>query len=307
MSLEFKKITLEDQQLLQMKLRTLNCKLLNYNFTTLFIYRNLIHCKYALFEDFLIIKTFIRGKERFLFPVGNGDPEEAFNAINAYSFAKNGYCHFFQFCENNAKPLLKWADRIKEKGEIEYRFYENRGEFEYIYLTENLINLEGHKYKVKRNHVNHFLKNNSWSMEIIEENNLKEVINFSNEWDVNLNIKEDSLLYRENIALAEAFDHYFHLGIKGLLIRVNEKIVAFAIGNPLCDDTYQVLFEKADRNIHSSYAIINKEFARVIASDYTYINRAEDCGNEGLRKAKLSYNPYIIQQVFHIELNELMR
>lgn len=301
--LEFKKVTLEDQKLLSAKLKALNCKLLNYNFVTMFIYRNLIHFEYALFKDFLITKAHIQGTDRFLFPVGDGEIEEALDAIKEYAFSKGDHCHFFQFCEVNSEVILKWADALKKSENVDYRFYDVRGDFEYIYLGKDLMNLEGHAYKVKRNHVNHFLKNYQWSEEIIDEHNLPEVMEFSKEWNVKLQIDENSLLNRENQALDEAFKHYFELNVKGLLIRVEGKIVAFAIGNPLCEDTYQVIFEKADRDINGSYAMINKEFVRVIAPEYTYINRAEDCGNEGLRKAKLSYNPYCLQKVFHLELN----
>ncbi len=302
--LEFKKIGLEDQELLTEKLKALNCKLLNYDFVVMFIYRDLIHFEYALYKDWLIVKTFLQGEERFLFPVGRGDLEEVFQIIKDYSFQRQGNCHFFQFCDVNAKPILNWAKKIEESEKIQYNFYEVRGDFEYIYKTDDLINLEGHDLKPKRNHVNRFLKDNpNWTVENITARNIEEVVEFSKEWDIALEIEATSRLNWENIALDETLKHYFQLGLEGILLRVNGKIVAFSLGCPLCDDTYLTLFEKASREVQGSYAMINKEFARVVASDYIYINRAEDCGVEGLRKAKLSYNPDFLQKVYHLDIS----
>jgi hypothetical protein len=301
--LTFKKVTLADQDFLKEKLSVLNCKLLNYNFVVMFTYRNIVYFEYALYKEWLIIKATIHNEDRFLFPVGTGDLEEVFHLILDYSIQHQGNCHFFQFCEVNTEPLLAWVKKLEETGKIKYDFYDVRGDFEYIYRTQNLIHLDGHDYKSKRNHVNRFLKDYAeWSTERISPDNMDEVIAFSKEWDIALEITETSKLNLENIALYNTLEHYFELEVDGILLRVNGKVAAFSFGCPLCDDTYLTLFEKADRNIQGSYAMINKEFARLIAFRYTYINRAEDVGNEGLRKAKLSYNPCILQKVFHLDI-----
>ena len=301
--LQFKKITLEDKDLLTERLQKLNCKLLNYNFVVLFIYRDIIHFEYAISEDFLLLKVHIDGVDRFLFPVGNGNLPKVLDEIKEYAFSRNQVCHFLQFCEHNAPLLMEWADGVKQSENRDYKFYDVRGDFEYIYLAEKLIKLEGHEYKPKRNHVNHFLKHNQWGTEMINEQNMAEVIAFSQKWDNRKEVKSGSRLDWENRALQEIFDHYDALEIKGLLLRTEGKIVAFAVGCPLCDDTYLVLFEKGDSEVNGSYAMINREFVSQIAAGYTYINRAEDLGVEGLRKAKMSYNPEFLQKVFHLELS----
>ncbi|MDR2979253.1 MAG: phosphatidylglycerol lysyltransferase domain-containing protein [Bacteroidales bacterium] len=300
--LPFKKVTINDKALLMEKLEKLNCKLLNYNYIVQFIYRNIIHFEYALHRDFLIVKTMIAGREQFLFPVGDGDVEEVFEMIYNYALLKNGACYFFQFCENNASILAKWIEKFAVEKNVQYNLYEVRGEFEYIYNAETLRNLEGHDLKPKRNHINHFLKNYTWSEEEITTENLPEVIAFSQFWDMKKEIPKDSRLNYENIALAELFAHYWALDIHGLLIRVDGNVVAFSVGCPLCDNTYLVLFEKADWEINGAYPMINREFARHIAKNYAYINRAEDDGMEGLRKAKLSYQPEYLQKVFHLDI-----
>lgn len=300
--LTFKKIGIEDRPLILDKLRELNCKLLNYNYVVMFIYQEMIHFEYALYHDFLIVKTCIEGKEQFLFPVGDGYLFPVLDKIKEYAFAREQSCSFFQFCEDNAKPLLEWAGLITGNKELQYKFYEVRDEFEYIYLSENLIRLEGSAYKPKRNHVNHFLKHYIWTEERIDDHNIQEVIDFSKRWDARKEIGEKSRLNFENRALYKALEHYKELGIEGLLLKIDGKVVAFSIGCPLCEDTYLVLFEKGNWEINGSYAMINKEFVRVIASNYKYINRAEDGGVPGLRKAKLSYNPEYLQKVYHLDI-----
>ncbi|MDR3047495.1 MAG: phosphatidylglycerol lysyltransferase domain-containing protein [Bacteroidales bacterium] len=302
--LEFKPITIDDQQFLTERLVALDCKLLNYNFVTLFIYRNLIQFEYTMFHDFLIIKTTIQEHDCFLFPTGTGDRNAAFDAIKEYAFSKEDTCRFLQFCDHNAHFLKEWSKPLESQN-YSLNFYKVRGDFEYIYLTQNLIELQGHDYKVKRNHVNHFKNHYQWAIEPITKENLAEVIAFSKEWDVKLEIAQDSRLIWENIALDESFNNYFTLGLEGILMRAEGKIVAFSFGCPLCKDTYLVLFEKADRDTNGSYAMINQSFASTVGKNYLYLNRAEDCGNEGLRKAKLSYNPTELLEVWHLDIKKI--
>ena len=95
----------------------------------------------------------------------------------------------------------------------------------------------------------------------------------------------------EKRIIAYALEHRKSLGMVGGLIRVEGKVVAFTLGEPLTEDTFDVHFEKAYADIQGAYAIINREFARRELSAFTYINREEDMGIPGLRKAKLSYHP----------------
>ena len=106
----------------------------------------------------------------------------------------------------------------------------------------------------------------------------------------------------ENEALEEAFQYFDVLDLKGVILRVDHEIVAFSIGSLLNDDTLLVLFEKANRNVRGSYAMINKLFALELAKGYPYINRAEDGGIEGLRKAKQSYMPDYMNEVYHLTI-----
>jgi hypothetical protein len=302
--LRFKKIALEDCPALNEKLGKLNCKLLNYNSAVMFIYRNLICFEYAFSGDFLVTRTTFQGKRHYLFPVGDGDPRVILNQVKERELAEHDTCRFFQFCEHQVEPMLAWAKDLCLSENLSYTLYEVRDEFEYIYLTDELARLEGRDFKPKRNHVNHFLKHYTWTEEPISRDNLPEVISYSQQWKEEKAVDKTSRLLLEDIALQEALTHFEDLKLQGLLIRVGNDIVAFSLGCPLCADTFLVLFEEADRNINGAYAMINQRFAQTVAANYRYLNRAEDCGVEGLRKAKLSYHPHVLQEVFHLDLQK---
>jgi hypothetical protein len=299
--LVFKTVSLPDQNTLGKKLDSLDCNLLNYSFAVQFLYRKVINFQFAQYKNYIISKVSIKNKDYFLFPVGDGDIIEAFNAIKAYAFANQNKLRFFQFCSVNGETLVDWAESLKFEG-FSYHYYPSEDEFEYIYLTDALTELKGAALKPKRNHINYFEKQYVWSKEHIDSHNLSEVIAFSNKWDVDKEIASTSRMLLENQALQEAFIHFNDLNLKGILLRVNSQIVAFSIGCLLNNDTWLVLFEKADRNIRGAYAMINKLFAQEIAKGYTYINRAEDGGVPGLRKAKQSYMPDYLNEVYHLTI-----
>jgi hypothetical protein len=175
-----------------------------------------------------------------------------------------------------------------------------RKDYEYIYLSEELARLEGHLLKPKRNQINHFTQHNNWNFAHISKENIENVKHFNALWDANKTSSETSL-EKENIALEEAFNYFFELNMHCILLQIDAQIVAFSIGFPLNDDTFLILFEKADRTYKGAYAMVNKLFANEISKKHTYINRAEDAGVDGLRKAKLSYQPEYL-----IEVNELV-
>jgi hypothetical protein len=102
----------------------------------------------------------------------------------------------------------------------------------------------------------------------------------------------------ERQAIVFALEHFEELGLSGGILYANDKIVAFTFGMPINKETFGVHVEKADTTVEGAYAMINFEFANHIPETFTYINREEDLGIEGLRKAKLSYQPETILEKF---------
>ena len=133
--------------------------------------------------------------------------------------------------------------------------------------------------------------NPDWTYEPVTEENMNAVRRMNLEWNLASDDKQDELLSGEYCAVEQAMRHFGDLGLSGGLIRVGGRAVAFAIGDPLSDDTFLVHFEKAFADVQGAYQIINREFVKHNCEGYAFVDREEDAGVEGLRKAKLSYDP----------------
>jgi len=298
--LQFHPLDLKAQSQFSSFSQKFDCQLMNYSFAVLFLYRNVCQVKYAISDNFMLIKATQDEGTFFMFPIGEGNLPAFLDKVANETFNTQHSVRFYQFCNDYAPLLLQWAEEFCEKTGHQFQINSVRKDFEYIYSAEKLARLEGHLLKPKRNQINHFTKNNNWNFTHITKDIIEKVKHFNTLWDANKTSSEPSL-EKENIALKEAFNHFFDLNMQGVLLQIENEIVAFSIGFPLNDDTFLILFEKADRNCKGAYSMINKLFANEISKKYTYINRAEDAGVEGLRKAKLSYQPEYL-----IEVNELV-
>ena len=114
------------------------------------------------------------------------------------------------------------------------------------------------------------------------------------EWCKANNCHEQEALAAERQSLTYALNHFEQLGLTGGVLHVSGKIAAFTFGMPINNQTFDVCIEKANTEIEGAYTMINYEFVNHIPEQYIYINREEDLGIEGLRKAKMSYHPEIL-------------
>lgn len=177
-------------------------------------------------------------------------------------------------------------------GAFTYQPY--RDGFDYIYNTQDLIALSGRKYHGKRNHIASFQKTYHWHYEPITTANIEDCMRMNAEWERENLSRNPEGISEELAAVDRAFDHYFELGFTGGLIRVDGRVVAYTLGEQLTENTFCTHIEKAFADVRGAYPIINREFASHALSGYAFVNREEDMGEEGLRKAKLSYYPAIL-------------
>ncbi|MBQ7833740.1 MAG: DUF2156 domain-containing protein [Lachnospiraceae bacterium] len=174
---------------------------------------------------------------------------------------------------------------------------------DYIYEAESLGTLAGKKLHAKRNHINRFVENYpEWTYEEITDENLEECFAMARKWREQNKCDEDKEKSAEICVTLNALKMRKEIGLTGGLIRTREGVVAFSLGAPLTEDTFVVHIEKAFADIQGAYPIINREFVLHAAKGYRYINREEDLGEEGLRKAKMSYNPAILLEKGNVRL-----
>lgn len=172
-----------------------------------------------------------------------------------------------------------------------FSFTEDRDNEDYIYSVKDLAALSGKKYHGKRNHCSAFEKANQWTYEPMTDENAMECLVFSEKWLEENQEKLDSGTDQEFSAISRALGHFSYLGFVGGVLRVDGNICAYTFGEPINDQVFDCHVEKADSFIRGAYPMINREFARNSISDYQFVNREEDMGLEGLRKAKESYHP----------------
>jgi len=180
-----------------------------------------------------------------------------------------------------------------------FAFEPHRDFFDYIYLQADLAGLAGKKYHSKRNHISRFLKDQSdWSYREITPGDLDECLAMAGRWEALRADRDPKGLEQEARALRRVFAHYGDFGMQGGLLRVGGELAAFTVGEPLNKRAFATHFEKAYPDIPGAYQMINRCFAEQALGGYEFINREEDLGNEGLRRAKLSYHPAMLLEKF---------
>ena len=187
------------------------------------------------------------------------------------------------------------TEQLEEAMPGMFRFQLDRDASDYIYASQDLIHLAGRKFHGKRNHLARFQRSYNWSYEDITPENYADCKKIAHEWCVqNGGCGKEDGTDDETCAINMAFRSFEELKLSGGLLRVDGKPVAFTVGEEINPEVYLLHFEKALSGYEGLYAAINHEYAANHLENYRYINREEDLGIEGLRKAKLSYNPAIL-------------
>ena len=289
--MDFRKATLSDREEIEKYFNMTPRPSLEYSFTTLFLWQDQFNMEFCIEDGFLFIRSG-GTRKMYLFPIGSGDIKAAMAKI-----AEGGET-FYSLSE-------KQADLIKSEYPDKYTFSENRDMGDYIYKTEDLAHLKGKKLRAKRNHINKFTsENEDWTYEEITKANIGEVMAMHDRWCALAD--DEKGLKEETVAVKKALENYFELGFSGGLIRTKGKVVAFSVGDRLSDDTFLVHIEKAFSEYSGAYQVINREFVVNNCMDCEFVNREDDAGNEGLRKAKLSYRPFSIVKKYTAKAREVI-
>ena len=292
--LQFKPIQLSDKQAIDACLAENIYRASDYCFANLFAWQKMFNTNFAIEQDTLFVrfKNTI-GKCSYLFPIGKMPLEQAVSLIIADTKSNSCDCSF----EMRAVTERMW-DALEAAMPNVFQFTHDRATDEYIYTSEKLIGLVGKKLQSKRNHINRFKKDHpDWEyFKLSHPDDLRECAEMLDLWE-NLNHNDAELTLRyDYLATKLMLKHFHELNLRGGYIRVNGKIIAFTIGEPLVKDTFAVHVEKAYAEMNGAYTIINQQFVENEAADFRYINREEDMGLENLRRAKESYYPDILLQ-----------
>ncbi len=237
-------------------------------------------------DDWLIVRGRDKDGRVFLLPpIGANDPVAA--AVEAVSF------------ERLARVPERLAEELAQRG---LQTLYDRDNSDYVYLADDLINLPGRKFHRKRNHLMRFREEFKYEYRRVTQDLIEGCRRLQETWcDVrDCFVPENASLAEEHEAVNEALTLLEPLKLTAGAVMIDGEVVAFAVGGELNHETFVVHFEKANPTYPGLYQVINREFAADAASGYKFINREQDLGQEGLRRAKESYFPHHLENKYYV-------
>ena len=265
-----------------------------YNFTNIYLWSRAWPQKIARAGDRLLVRIEGALGLSYLYPAGSGPLAPAVDLLAADA-AEQG------------KPLTLVCVTQEQKAALEeacpgrFRFEEDRDGFDYLYDVNRLADLPGKKLHAKRNHIHRFDEQfPGWLLEPITPANVPECVELERQWAA---IRQEEAgedidsVSEETVAVIEALYHMDKLGLEGALIRADSSPIAFSLGGLITRSVFDVNFEKSFGDVQGAYPAINREMARLVRARYPqvkWLNREDDLGLEGLRRAKLSYYPDLL-------------
>ena len=296
--LAFNPLTIDDKHLFDKYLRDYSFTTSEYSFTNLIIWRKGCDISYTIYNGALIIKKKdFKGNYHFMQPIGykKENLRSIIEKLKEYKL-ENGMKYLFKDIEKSFLSDLK--DIYGDKAQIE----EDVDNFDYIYDSEKLISLSGKKLHGKKNHYNYFIKTYNYTIRDFSEPGVKEdCIKASKAWHEE-KYNGDEYLVHELEGIREIILNSEKLNLKGMAVYVDGSIAAFTIGEPVNEDMAIVYIEKGLPDVKGIYTFINKTFVENYLNNVKYINREQDLGIEGLRKAKKSYYPLKLEEKYCVNL-----
>jgi uncharacterized protein len=251
---------------------------------------------FTFIGDNLVIYSNINNEIRLRPPIGEYKKEVFDEVIN---LARQ---------QNSVYPLgvinlevKEWMTNVYPK----ITFTQHRDYFDYVYLSKDLAELAGSSYSKIRNRLNKFKKEHIYELENISEENFSQVKEFLKRWCLWKDCESDLILENEKKAILYSIENFFELKLSGIAIFINNKIEAISVFEKMNPDTAVVHFEKGSPEYDGIYKAINQETAKILQDIVKYINRESDMGIEGLKKAKMSYNPHHMIKVYHAKKDSL--
>jgi hypothetical protein len=280
---EFERIGLEDQEYIQSVIDEYPSEACEINFGNIFIWRNFEHSKLTLLNDNLCILCEPPSEPAyFLQPIGNCKIKET-----------------IKICLSSAHRLSRVPESFVARYCTDYRCEPDRNNFDYVYLSKDLIDLKGKKYDGKRNRIKKFEKNHASKYIRLSREHLEDCRHLFEEW-LKSKSPSDTQLNPQKDAILEALAYFETLRLVGGAVEVDGRLAAFSIGEKLNTDTAAIHIEIINRAYDGLAQFINREFVKNELSGYKYINREQDIGIAGLRRAKMSYHPHRLIKKYNI-------
>lgn len=299
MQYQFKKTELEDRDIITSYFEKAPSRSCERTFANVYLWSRHYPVTWAVIEDALVFKSQDENHLSWAYPAGEAEAvKRALSVMEAYS-EEQGY--EFSMYSVTPEMFAQLENFFPGKFQIEY----DRDEADYVYEREKLETLSGKKLHGKRNHINKFKSvHEDWGYESLTEDNVEECFQMALKWRKLNGCEDDEEKNAEMCVSLNSLRLFRELNLVGGVLRVDGEIVAFTVGEKLCEDTFVVHIEKAYADVDGAYPMINQQFVRHECMDYKYVNREEDTGADGLRQAKMSYRPAFLEEKGYVTLKK---
>lgn len=280
--MEFKKVSFDDYEIINAFYNAYPARQCDRSTAATLMWRNYYDNHYAVFDGTIVFSSNFTGEICFTCPVGR-NVDGMLGELEKH-------------CRENGIPMTVCA---VNKDELPFilakypgcRHSADRDWFDYLYEKEPMMLLAGRKYGTPRNHINKFKKlYPDYSFDVIDDSVTDRLIEFSRQFSFNSD-KDESAMHELEICI-EVLKNRKKYNMLGGYLHAGDKIIGYSFGE-IIGDTLFVHIEKADVSYGGAYQMLTNSFLKAFASDDSvrFVNREEDCGDEGLRKSKLSYHP----------------
>ena len=281
--LEFKTLELSDIPALRPYFEMQSDRICDCSVVSVFMWRDFFETAYAVVNDTLVMRVrSIDGRIGFTCPLGK-DINGTLELVKEYCKENDLRPEFYSVGESRVKYIEEVFGCIESDYDEDW--------MDYLYNADDHTNMQGKRFHKIKNRINRFKKLYSdYVFEKITPDNIVAARAFYEGYSRHTD-KESDTFREEEQKVFEVFEHYDEYGIFGALLRIEDKVIGMAMGE-IVNDTLFVHIEKADVNYDGVYQVIVQEFAKMYAvGEVKFINREEDCGDEGLRRSKQSYRP----------------
>lgn len=293
---EFEPLTLEDRPRIRPFLRAYQPQTSELTFVNLYIWRDYYKFTWSIYKDCLLLCAQREDDTFALPPIGPAPRIEVTRDLLMWMRDVQGVQD-----PHIARADQKLVDELENAPD--FAVNPTRDHFDYVYLSADLGELAGRKYSKKRNHINQFLRSYSYTYRALNEELVPGCLALAEVWCEQRLCEEDISLTHEFAGIRDALENFTALEIEGGAITIDGQIQAFALGERLNEDTAVVHIEKANPEFHGIYPMMTREFsANRWMNEVKFINREQDIGEPGLRRAKESYYPDHLVEKYEIRL-----
>jgi len=284
---EFKLLEIDDRDEMERLLGAVAPVSSELTFTNLFMWRHSYRFQISMHGACLLVFACPGDEHFFLPPLCRSAKLEVFAEMMDFMEQRG-------WAPRVARVPTAMAEEAGLTRDPRFRVETKREHADYVYLTERLIRLSGKRLHSKKNHLNAFLKGSKFQFEPISPDNVEDCLSMQESWCNLRDCTQIEGLRNEELAVYEVLKNWDRLSCSGGVIRMDGRVEAFSLGERLNPETAVIHIEKANPEIRGLYAAINQQCCEQLWSDFRYVNREQDLGEVGLRRAKLSYDPVFL-------------